>query len=60
MPNLTLASGQITRSDQHDLDSLAGRPAVTDPRKFGTVANAVVAILAEAKARLAMIKAGEM
>jgi len=35
-------------------------PSVSDPRKFGTVANAVVAILAQAKARLATINAADL
>ena len=73
MPNLTLASGQITAADRLSVELVQAietpstilirwpdAPSVTDPRKFGAVANAVVAILAEARARLATIKAGEI
>ena len=34
-------------------------PTVTDTRKLGAVANAVVAVMAEARARLATIRASE-
>jgi hypothetical protein len=35
-------------------------PSVTDARRFAAVANAITAILAEARARLATIRAAEM
>jgi hypothetical protein len=70
---ITLATGQITAADQLSVQLVQaletppailirwpGAPSVTDPRKFGAVANAAVAILAEARARLATMKAGEM
>jgi hypothetical protein len=66
MPNLTLAVGQITAADRLSIElvqAVETPPAilsVTDLRRFGAVANAVVAILAEARAALAKIKAAEM
>ena len=73
MPNLTLASGQITAADQLSIELVQatetpaailirwpGAPSVTDPHKFAAVANVITTILAEARARLATIKAGEM
>ena len=73
MPNLVLASGQITAADQLTVELVQATetpdaillrwpaaPSVTDPRKFAAVANAITAILAEARARLATFKAGEL
>ena len=74
MSNVTqLATGQINASDRLSVELVQATetpaailirwpsaPSVTDPHKFSAVANAVVAILAEARARLARIKAGEI
>ena len=68
-----LATGQITLSDSLTVElhrSIEAPPAVllvwpaapsvTDPHRFGAVANAVVAIMAEARAVLARHQAREM
>ena len=73
MPNLTLASGQITAADQLTIELVQATetpavillrwpaaPSVTDARRFAAVAAAVTAILAEARAVLARHQAGEM
>ena len=72
MPNLTLASGQITAADQLVIELVQATetpavillrwpaaPSVTDARRLAAVAAAVTAILAEARARLARHQAGE-
>ena len=72
MPNLTLASGPITPADRLSVDLVnpadappvilirwPGAPSVTDQRRLAEMARAVTAILAEAVARLAALKAGE-
>ena len=73
MPTVTLAVGQITPADQLTIELVSATetpeailirwPAaasVTDPRRFGLVANSVTAVLAEAWATLARIKAAEL
>jgi hypothetical protein len=68
----TLATGQITLSDSltvelHEpldmppviLITWPPAPTVTDARRFAAVANAVVTILAEARAALARYQADE-
>jgi hypothetical protein len=68
-----LADGAITTADRLVIELVRAietpdaillcwpaAPTVTNPRKFGATANAVVAIMAEARAKLATIKAAEM
>ena len=65
-----LASGQVTAADTLSVELVEtietptvvllrwpAAPSVTDPDKFPTVAGAVVAVLAEARATLSKIKA---
>ena len=65
-----LASGQVTAADTLSVELVEtietptvvllrwpAAPSVTDPDKFPTVAGTVVAVLAEARAALAKIKA---
>ena len=69
----TLADGAITAADRLVIELVQPidlpatilirwplAPSITDPRKFGAMTNAVVAIMAEARAKLAMIKTGEI
>jgi hypothetical protein len=68
----TLAAGQITAADQISIELVQASetptvilirwpdaPSVTDPRRFAATANAVMAVLAAASARLAEIKAAQ-
>ena len=65
-----LASGKVTAADTLSVELVESietptvvllrwpaAPSVTDPEKFPTAARAVVAVLAEARAALAKIKA---
>lgn len=73
MPNVTLASGQITPADPLTIELVQAietpeailirwpaAPTVTDARKPPAVAAAITAILAEARATLAKIRATEL
>ena len=73
MPNVVLASGQITAADQLSIELVQAvetpavillrwpaAPSVTDARRFAAVTRAVTGILAEARAALARHQAGEM
>ena len=72
MPNVTLASGQITLADQLSIELVRAKetpavillrwpaaPSVTDARRFAAVAAAITAILAEARAAIARHQADE-
>ena len=73
MPNVTLASGDVTPADQLTIELVQAietpavilfhwptAPTVTDPRRFASVTLAITRIMAEARAKLATIKAGEL
>ena len=73
MPNVTLASAEITPADQLTIELVQATetpavilirwlaaPSVTDSRRFASVTLAITRIMAEARAKLTTIKAAEM
>jgi len=69
MSKILLAEGQITPTDRLVIQLVesienpargAAAPSVADPLRFPAVANAIMAILAGAVARLSQISSGEL
>ena len=73
MSKIILAAGQLTTADKLSVELVRaietpttilirwpGAPTVTDPRRLQAVADAITAIMAQAVATLAKVKAGEL